>query len=224
MRRAIIFLSAFFAAVCVILAVMSPDYLSMMIVGVMTVAIFFGFAFSLIPSMRFGQGFRSGMRSIDRTFEINADYVWTAVENVLPFFRQKQLDEMFENYLRNVREQKEKGVIISDIEDIINEESLSIYCWRGVVLQIAGVLTALGLLGTFLGLVTGISTVEFSSAEATMDSISTPRSSALFCRFCSILRTGWCGISCSARCICSWNSSIPISSPLRRNSFAQSNT
>lgn len=173
MRRVIVILSAFFAAVCVLLTVMSPDYLSMMIVGVMAAAIFFGFTFSLIPNLNYCQGFRNGQKSIDRTFEINADYVWTAVENVLPFFRQKQLDEMFGAYLRNVREQKEKGVVISDIEDTFNEESLALHSWRGVVLQISGILTALGLLGTFLGLVTGISTVEFSSAEATMESIET---------------------------------------------------
>lgn len=171
MKRAVIFLSAFFAAICVILAVMSPDVLSMVIVGVMAAVIAFGFAFSLIPNLMFSQGFRNGQKSIDRTFEINADYVWTAVERVLPFFKQKQLDEMFDNYLRNVREQKEKGVIISDIEDTINEDTLAIYSWRSVCLQISGIMTALGLLGTFLGLVTGISTVEFSSAEATMDSI-----------------------------------------------------
>lgn len=173
MRRGIVLIGAIFAAVCIVLAVLSPDYLSMLIVGVMTATIAAGFVFSIIPSMMYSQGFRNGRRSIDRTFEINADYVWTAVESVTPFFRQRQLDEMFEDYLRNVKEQKEKGVVISDIEDSINEETLAIRSWRGVVLQIAGILTALGLLGTFLGLVTGISTVEFSSAEATMESIET---------------------------------------------------
>ncbi len=173
MRKGIIFLSAFFASLCIVLGVMAPDFLSMLIMVVMSVAIFFGFAFSLIPISTYTQGFRNGRQSIDRTFEINADYVWTAVERIMPFFKQKQLDAMFEEYLRNVKDQKEKGVVISDIEDVINEETLAIRSWRGVTLQLAGVLTALGLLGTFLGLITGISTVEFSSAEATMESIET---------------------------------------------------
>lgn len=173
MRRSIIFLSAFFATVCVILLVLSPDYLSMAIVGIMTVAIVLGFAFGVIPAIRFSRGFRKGQRSIDDALEVNADYIWTAVERVRPFFGSRQLDDMFEIYLQNVTDQKEKGVVISDIEDTFNEETLAIHTWRGVVLQIAGILTALGLLGTFLGLVTGISTVEFSSAEATMESIET---------------------------------------------------
>lgn len=171
MKKSIIFLSAFFAAVCVILIVLSPDYLSMMIVGVMTVAIVLGFIFGIIPAIRFSRGFRQGQQSISDALEVNADYIWTAVKKVTPFFDERQLDDMFEIYLKNVTEQKDEGVVISDIEDVINEETLSIHTWRGVVLQIAGILTALGLLGTFLGLVTGISTVEFSSAEATMESI-----------------------------------------------------
>ena len=171
MKKAIVFLSAIFAVVCLVLTLMAPDFLSMAIIVVMAVAIFFGMAFSLVPNLLFTQGFRNGLKSIDRTFEINADYVWTAVDRVTPFFKQKRLDEVFDIYLRNVKEQKEKGVIVSDIADMFNEEALAMYSWRGVVLQLSGILTALGLLGTFLGLVTGISTVEFSSAEATMDSI-----------------------------------------------------
>jgi len=127
MKKGIIFLSAFFAAICIVLGVMAPDLLSMVIVGVMAVAIFFGFAFSLIPNLRYCQGFRNGQKSIDRTFEINADYVWTAVERVLPFFSQKTLDEMFENYLRNVQDQVEKGVVISDIEDTLTKKH-----WRSI--------------------------------------------------------------------------------------------
>lgn len=171
MKKIIVFLSAFFAAVCIVLALFAPDPLSMVIVGVMTAAIVFGFVFGLVPNLLFCQGFQDGQRSIDRTLEINADSVWTAVDRVLPFFRQRKLDEMFDVYLKNVAEQREKGVIISDIEDTINEDSLAVHSWRSVVLQISGILTALGLLGTFLGLVMGISTVEFSSAEATMESI-----------------------------------------------------
>ncbi len=97
--------------------------------------------------------------------------MWTAVTNAKPFFKQKKLDELFEDYLENVKSQEEKGVVISDIEDIINDDTMAIYSWRGAVLQVAGILTALGLLGTFMGLVTGISSVGFSSAEATMESI-----------------------------------------------------
>ena len=171
MRRVVIFLIAFFATICMILIVLSPDYLSMLIVGIMTAAIVLGFVFGIIPLLRFSRGFRYGRKSIDDALEVNADYIWTAVRKVTPFFDERTLDDMFETYLGEVVDQNDKGVVISDIEDTINEETLAIRSWRGVVLQIAGIMTALGLLGTFLGLVMGISTVEFHTAEATMESI-----------------------------------------------------
>ena len=171
MRKVIIFLGAFFATLCVILIVLSPDYLSMLIVGIMTGTIVLGFIFGVLPLLRYTRGFQKGQKSIEDALNVNADYIWTAVRKVTPFFSEKQLDDMFETYLGEVIDQNDKGVVISDIEDTINEETLAIRSWRGVVLQIAGILTALGLLGTFLGLVIGISTVEFSSAEATMESI-----------------------------------------------------
>ena len=171
MRKVMIFLSAFFAVVCILLTVISPDYMSMAIIGLMDVAVALGFVFGLLPCLRYSQGFREGQKSIDRATDINADVIWTAVANVTPFFKEKTLDDIFESYLDDVKDERDKGVIISDIEDVINEETLSLHSWRGVVLQIAGILTALGLLGTFLGLVTGISSVAFSSAEATRESI-----------------------------------------------------
>lgn len=173
MKKVIIFLAAFFAVVGILLTVISPDLLSMTIIIMMDAAIAMGFIFGLLPCLQYSQGFKEGQKSIDNALEINADYIWTAVSNVTPFFKQKKLDDLFEAYLDNVKDQKDKGVIVSDIEDSINEESLAIHSWRGVVLQISGILTALGLLGTFLGLVTGISSVAFSSAEATIESIET---------------------------------------------------
>lgn len=171
MRKIIIILCTVFAMVCALLAVISPDYLSMIVVAVMTLIITAGFVFGLIPNLMFCAGLREGQESIERVREVHADNVWTAVTSVKPFFRQKKLDSLFDAYLENVKDQEEKGVVISDIEDVINDDILAIYSWRGAVIQVAGILTALGLLGTFMGLVTGISSVTFTSAEATMESI-----------------------------------------------------
>ena len=171
MRKIIIILCTVFAMVCALLAVISPDYLSMIVVAVMTLIITAGFVFGLIPNLMFCAGLREGQESIERVREVHADNVWTAVTSVKPFFRQKKLDSLFDAYLENVKDQEEKGVEISDIEDVINDDILAIYSWRGAVIQVAGILTALGLLGTFMGLVTGISSVTFTSAEATMESI-----------------------------------------------------
>ena len=48
---------------------------------------------------------------------------------------------------------------------------LALRSWQGVVSQIPGTLTGLGLLGTFIGLLTGIGSVQVSSVDATLESI-----------------------------------------------------
>lgn len=171
MKKIIVLLSAFFAVVCVLFMVFSPDYLTMAVVGVMTIAVALGLIFGIVPIILYSRGFRQGCVSIDKALDKNADYIWTAVESEKPFFEQKLLDKLFEEYLAKVKKQSDKGIVISDIEDVINEDMLSVHSWRGAVLQISGILTALGLLGTFLGLVSGISSVAFGSAEATIESI-----------------------------------------------------
>lgn len=171
MKRTMIILSGLFALLCIALIAISPDILSMADVALMTVAIALGHVFGIIPILQFGQGFKNGRSSIDRTTEINADYVWTAVDSVKPFFSQKKLDKIFDSYTEDVKMEREKGVVISDIENYINEETVALFSWRGVVLQVAGILTALGILGTFIGLVTGISSISFGTAEATIESI-----------------------------------------------------
>jgi hypothetical protein len=56
MKKVIIILCTIFAAICVLLAVISPDYLSMIIVAVMTLVITAGFVFGIIPNMLFCAG------------------------------------------------------------------------------------------------------------------------------------------------------------------------
>ena len=171
MKKLILFLTCFFAAICLIFIAISPDLLSTVITIVMSFAVFFGVLFGIVPSLLCSAGFKYGKSSIERAKEVNAENIWAAVLSSKPFFNQKVLDEMFDSYMDNVKDQKEKGIIISDIEDTINENAIAVRSWRGVVLQIAGILTSLGLLGTFLGLITGVSGVAFSSVEVTMYSI-----------------------------------------------------
>lgn len=170
MKKAIIF-GSFFAVVCIMLTVIAPDKLSMVVVGIMGVTVFAGFIFGIVPNLLYSDGFKTARGSIDKIKSVNSTNMWASITQTKPFFAQKTLDSLFEVYLTKATEQKEKGIIISDIEDVINEDALSIRSWRGVLLQIAGTLTALGLLGTFLGLVTGISGVAFSTLEDTMAGI-----------------------------------------------------
>lgn len=171
MKKVLIFITVLLVAVCGVFIAFSPDYLSMAVVGVMLVVVAVGHVFGILPNFLFCHGFRNGRASLDSLSRIAADNKWAAVSQIHPFFRQKTLDGFFDAYLLKVQKQQEEGLPVGDIEDVINEDSLELRNWRGVVLQFAGVLTALGLLGTFLGLMTGISNVSFSTVDATISSI-----------------------------------------------------
>lgn len=173
MKKTIIFTAGVFIAVCSVFIATAPDMLSMAVIGVMTVAIALGYIFGIMPNLLYCGGFQQGRKQIDNINKISVLNKWTAVRQTENFFGQKDLDRFFEFYIRKTKEQQEEGMVLSDIEDVINEDSLALRSWRGVVLQIAGILTALGLLGTFLGLITGISGVTFSTFEATVSSIET---------------------------------------------------
>ena len=80
MRKVMIFLSAFFAVICILLTVISPDYLSMGIIGLMDVAVALGFVFGLLPCLRYAQGFREGRKSIAAETQFVIDNRSTAFE------------------------------------------------------------------------------------------------------------------------------------------------
>ena len=78
MKKVIIILCLVFLAICVLLAVLAPDFLSVLIIGVMTATIAAGLAFGLVPNLLYCDGFKTGQDSIDLSREVNADNVWTA--------------------------------------------------------------------------------------------------------------------------------------------------
>ncbi len=172
-KKFLVITSVALVAICGVFLAFSPDILSLIVVGVMFVVILSGHVFGIVPNLLFCDGFRNGCASIDSIQKIAADNKWAALRQIQPFFHQKTLDSFFESYLDKTRKQQDSGLIVGDVEDFINEDSLELRNWRGVVLQISGVLTALGLLGTFLGLMTGISSVVFSTLDATIASIET---------------------------------------------------
>lgn len=156
---------------CLLLSLV-PDTLSMLILVIMCLVVIMGFFLGLMPSLLYGNGFRIARQNIENALDIQSTENWIAVFKMDTFFRQKELDNMFKEYKNRVEIQKEEGEIVSDIEEYISEDVLSLRTWQGFVLQIPGVLTGLGILGTFVGLISGISSIGFSSVEAALESIS----------------------------------------------------
>lgn len=151
---------------------LAPDNFSLVIIGIMSALIFAGLILSLIPALRYANAFRFGRQSIEQATDVQSAETWIAVFKLESLFHHKELDQVFRQYKTKVEEEKEYDEIESDIEDFVNEDFLSLRTWQGVILQIPGVLTGLGLLGTFIGLITGISSIGFTSVDAALESIS----------------------------------------------------
>ena len=159
-----------FAANAALIA-FSPDMLSMMIVGAMLVFILLAVMFGLIPMISYIFGFRSGVVTIKDTLIMPVDSAWTVLQEMDQMFHQKTLDTLFDEYRVKIKQQRESGQTLNEIDDYINEDVISMRCWHTVVSQIPGTLTGIGVLGTFIGLLSGISSVEFTSAETALESI-----------------------------------------------------
>lgn len=173
MKKVIVAVAAVLITISGLLLALAPDVLSMMVVGAMWLALLLGFFMGLLPCILYGSAFRQGRLSLEQAMDVQSTETWIAVFKLDSLFHQKDLDRVFAEYKAKVMAQKEGGEILSSIEDYISEDTLSLATWQNVVLQIPGTLTGLGILGTFIGLVTGIHSVGFSSVEATMDSIAT---------------------------------------------------
>ena len=154
-----------------ILAMNSPDSISMLFIGVMEAVIFLGVAFGVLPVTNYSRAFQSAMENINAAAVDRSGSTWAIIEKIEEFFRQRTLDTIFYEYQAKVKGQRESGQILSDIDDYINEEALALHSWQSIVSQIPGTLTGLGLLGTFVGLIIGIQGIEFTSVNMALLSV-----------------------------------------------------
>lgn len=173
MKKYIVLIAIVYLTAVGLLFSMAPGILSMAILGVMTLLLLFGFVGGIMHTVFFADAFNQCRKNIVESMEVQTTETWLAVFKIENIFGQKDLDDAFREYKSVVEQQKENNDMLSDIEEYINEEFLSIRTWRGLTLQIPGTLTGLGILGTFIGLITGIGSIEFSTVDAAIESIAT---------------------------------------------------
>ena len=152
---------------------LAPDLLSMAITAVMLVVLAFGVVIGLLPCINTLFGLRRGVEVINETLSIQTESMWLAIFQRDDFFDLTWMEDVFYRYKERVRWQHDSGQLMGDIEDYINDEVISNRCWNGVVRQIPGTLTGLGIMGTFIGLITGIANIGFSSVNAALSSVQT---------------------------------------------------
>lgn len=172
MSRAISILSVLFVIVCGgALIFFAPDTLSMIIIGVMVLVIALASVIGLYKMNSFTGGFRYGRNTIQQELVSPEESAWTALQELEEMFHQKILDNIFDEYREKIRFQRESEQTLNELDDYINEDTIAIRSWNGVVAQVPGTLTGIGVLGTFIGLLMGIGQVGFSSTDAALKSI-----------------------------------------------------
>ena len=153
------------------LAAYSPDLLSALIVGLICIIALAGCIHGLLPTISITSGLLNGQKSIRKASETEGSSAWVAALQIERFFQQKTLDGLFEEYREKVQHQRETGQIVSDLDEVLNEDVLALHTWKGVIAQLPGTLTGLGILGTFVGLLLGLRGISFVTVEAALGSV-----------------------------------------------------
>lgn len=171
MKYLMILIGAVLMAATLLLFGLAPDTLSLLILGVMALILALGFVLGVVPVIRFTAGFQRALGAVRDAVKIQTSDASLVVLREDELFRQKEMDEAFQEYKEIVLRQQQAGEVLRDIEEFLSEDFLSIHSWQGLVIQIPGILTGLGILGTFFGLISGIGTLIFTSVDATIESI-----------------------------------------------------
>ncbi len=173
MRRLAIVIAFFLLIIISLLFALAPDILAMSIIGGMALIVILGYVVGIMPLILYASGFQEAISNIEKALDVQATETWLVVFKLESLFKNKYLDEVFLAYKNKALQQKEDDKIIDDIESFINEETIALKTWNGLLVQIPGSLTGLGILGTFVGLINGINFINFSSIEGAVESIST---------------------------------------------------
>lgn len=171
MRRGIVIFLVIMMLSGIVLAVYSPDMISIVFVAAMLLLLLLGIIFGISRLLRFSRGFQTAVDTIDQSIESNTGSSWAMIKGQQHFFNQPTMDETFQEYQEKVIAQRSVGQILSDIEDYYNEDYLGIHSWQNLVMQIPGSLTGFGILGTFIGLIIGVRGIEFNTVNSALLSV-----------------------------------------------------
>ena len=138
--------------------------------GIMILIYLFGMLTGFGKMNRYENAFRKASDEIEHTFE-SLDVATVEEEGTLPedLFGESQLDSRYTEVRKFVKK-SQSG--LADIEDYINEDVVDGLISKKMLDLIPDILTSLGILGTFIGLVVGLKDFEPSNYEAMTASVS----------------------------------------------------
>jgi len=150
------------------LASLTTNLIDLAIYGAIALVAITGFLKCIFPTRALGRSLRRGVRHLEvMTIKEGTRPVWQDT-----LFLGRTLQNAWRRFLVNAEQLDSRG-INCDVEDYINDDTV-IYEHGHTQLAevIPGILTSLGILGTFIGLVRGLGALDLSDATNTMSSIS----------------------------------------------------
>ncbi|MCD8347540.1 MAG: MotA/TolQ/ExbB proton channel family protein [Lachnospiraceae bacterium] len=161
--------AALAVGICVFITYISRDVetaslaINLGFLAVMLIAIVASFFTGLLRLMKVSKSLNHGAELI-RTMAPDG-------ETRLPdgFFGNEFLDKCYAEYCDLVKKHPDGSC---DISDFINEDTVETYVHRSLLELIPDILTSLGILGTFIGLVLGLRSFDPSGYEQMADSVS----------------------------------------------------
>ena len=137
------------------------------------VIIFWATYGALNPVSKMAASLRYTVQTMEIDFKKTESYLWEEYRNETNLFHNKILNQRFNEY----RIERKRLMMLSsrgvkcDIEDYINEYFMDSYIKKGMIAIIPGVMTGLGILGTFIGLSFGLQNFNTGNAQEITNSI-----------------------------------------------------
>lgn len=149
-----------------LLSLLGTNLVDFLVYGAIALVVLVGVCKCIYPVFRNGSLLNRGVAKLEKTAGNNQRPSWRE-----PRFLGRALRNEWQKFLLNAGQLDVRGMPC-DIEDYINEDSVIDKPGHSQLAElIPSLLTSLGILGTFIGLMEGLTSVNFSDAQGTMDSI-----------------------------------------------------
>lgn len=158
------------------------------IYGLIALCLLVGVLKCLLPMLGLAGSFRRAIHLLEKmVMKDHARPIWQDSH-----FLGARMEKQWTRFLNNAEQLDLRG-LTCDTEDFINDDTVLVRQANVNLMEmIPGILTSLGILGTFIGLMRGVSGLDVTSADATMSSISKMIGGMTFAYGTSIA-----GLSCS---------------------------
>ncbi|MDD4104889.1 MAG: hypothetical protein PHH03_03435 [Eubacteriales bacterium] len=147
---------------------LSSTLVDFIVYSAIAIAFVVGFVKCIFPMRRLTHLFRKATRALEMmTLKEGLRPVWQD-----PLFLGKPMQKPWKRFLVNAEQLDARGLSLN-AEDYISDDTVfTDYAHMRVAEMVPGLLTSLGILGTFIGLMRGVSGLDVTSADSTMTSIS----------------------------------------------------